>query len=99
MSAADGGRGGNPLRGRPPGFGRPGTEEAVEVPLTFDDNRLASLVFGQYDQNVAHIERRLGITATALGNHLVIKGPPDAAEKARRVFQKLYARVRTGGAR
>ena len=37
------------------------------MPLTFDDNRLASLVFGQYDQNVAHIERRLNVTATALG--------------------------------
>ena len=97
MSATDGGRGGSPLRGRPPGFGRPGADDGVEVPLTFDDNRLASLVFGQYDQNVAHIERRLGITATALGNHLVIKGPADAAEKARRVFQKLYARVRAGG--
>jgi len=97
LSATDGGRGGSPLRGRPPGFGRPGADDGVEVPLTFDDNRLASLVFGQYDQNVAHIERRLGITATALGNHLVIKGPADAAEKARRVFQKLYARVRAGG--
>jgi len=97
LSAADGGRGGNPLRGRPPGFGRPGTEEAVEVPLTFDDNRLASLVFGQYDQNVAHIERRLAVTATALGNHLVVKGSPDAAEKSRKVFERLYARVRKGG--
>ncbi|GLS66082.1 phosphate starvation protein PhoH [Methylobacterium oxalidis] len=71
--------------------------ETVEVSLTFDDNRLASLVFGQYDQNVAHIERRLGVTATALGNHLVVKGAPDAAEKARRVFERLYARVQGAG--
>ncbi len=63
---------------------RAGLSETVEVSLTFDDNRLASLVFGQYDQNVAHIERRLEVTATALGNHLVVKGAPDAAEKARR---------------
>ncbi|WP_232628618.1 PhoH family protein [Methylobacterium sp. Leaf118] len=76
---------------------RPGLAETVEVSLTFDDNRLASLVFGQYDQNVAHIERRLGITGTALGNHLVVKGAPDAAEKARRVFERLYARVQKGG--
>ena len=48
--------------------------------LTFDDNRLASLVFGQYDQNVAHLERRLGVTATAHGNHVVVKGSPEAAE-------------------
>ena len=76
---------------------RPGLSETVEVSLTFDDNRLASLVFGQYDQNVAHIERRLDVTATALGNHLVLKGAPDAAEKGRRVFERLYARVQKGG--
>ncbi|WP_238309651.1 PhoH family protein [Methylobacterium organophilum] len=74
-----------------------GLAETVEVSLTFDDNRLASLVFGQYDQNVAHIERRLDVTATALGNHLVVKGQPDAAEKARRVFERLYARVKRSG--
>ncbi|MCJ2112516.1 PhoH family protein [Methylobacterium sp. E-025] len=102
MASFDGtaGRSG-PLRGRGPaarplgpGFGH---DEPVEVSLTFDDNRLASLVFGQYDQNVAHIERRLEVTATALGNHVVLKGSPDATERARRVFEKLYARVRTGG--
>ncbi|MEE7459228.1 phosphate starvation-inducible protein PhoH [Methylorubrum populi] len=84
-------------RNNRPSPGRPGLAETVEVSLTFDDNRLASLVFGQYDQNVAHIERRLGITGTALGNHLVVKGAPEAAEKARRVFERLYARVQKGG--
>jgi len=97
LSASDGGGARGALRGRGPAALPAGSDEAVEVPLTFDDNRLASLVFGQYDQNVAHIERRLDVTATALGNHLVIKGPADAVETARRVFQKLYARVRTGG--
>ena len=98
MSPADGvsGRGGA-LRGRGPAAPTGDITETVEVSLTFDDNRLASLVFGQYDQNVAHIERKLEVTATALGNHLVVKGPPDAAEKARRVFERLYARVKTGG--
>ena len=87
---------GRTTKGRP-STGRGSLSEVVEVSLTFDDNRLASLVFGQYDQNVAHIERRLGVTATALGNHLVVKGSPDAAEKGRRVFERLYARVRKGG--
>jgi phosphate starvation-inducible PhoH-like protein len=82
---------------RPRGAGPRGPYETAEISLTFDDNRLASLVFGQYDQNVAHIERRLEVTATALGNHLVVKGPPDAAELARRVFEKLYDRARAGG--
>ena len=75
MSASDGAGARGALRGRGPAARPTGSDEVVEVPLTFDDNRLASLVFGQYDQNVAHIERRLEVTATALGNHLVIKGP------------------------
>ena len=87
---------GRALKGRGP-TARGGLSETVEVSLTFDDNRLASLVFGQYDRNVAHIERRLDVTATALGNHLVLKGAPDAAEKGRRVFERLYARVAKGG--
>ncbi|ACL55278.1 PhoH family protein [Methylobacterium nodulans] len=74
-----------------------GLSEAAEIAITFDDNRLASLVFGQYDQNVAHLERRLDVLATALGNHVVVKGTPDAAERARLVLETLYARVRDGG--
>ncbi|MCJ2047945.1 PhoH family protein [Methylobacterium sp. J-078] len=95
-SEGSSGRGG-PLRGRGPAARAGGLIETEEVSLTFDDNRLASLVFGQYDQNVAHIERRLGVTATALGNHLVVKGGVEAAEKARKVFERLYARVRASG--
>ncbi len=71
--------------------------EDTEVTLAFDDNRLASLVFGQYDQNVAHIERRLNVTATALGNHIALKGGPGSVETARRVFETLYARAEEGG--
>jgi phosphate starvation-inducible protein PhoH and related proteins len=82
-------------RGRAPN-GHPGLEEATEITLTFEDNRLASLVFGHYDQNLAHMERRLNVVANALGNHVVVKGAPDAAEKARRVLESLYERVRLG---
>ena len=34
-----------------------------QIVLTFDDNRLASVLFGQYGQNLALIERRLGVVA------------------------------------
>jgi phosphate starvation-inducible protein PhoH and related proteins len=81
----------------PTGPREDGRENAAEVTLAFDDNRLASLVYGQYDQNVAHIERRLNVTATALGNHIALKGGPGAVETARRVFETLYARAGEGG--
>jgi phosphate starvation-inducible PhoH-like protein len=78
--------------------GAPGLHEAAEISLTFDDNRLAGLVFGHYDQNIAHIERRLGVVLNALGNRIVIKGPPDSAARARLVLENLYNRVRREGA-
>jgi phosphate starvation-inducible PhoH-like protein len=71
-------------------------ETAAEITLAFEDNRLASLVFGQYDQNIAKIERKLGVTAQANGNHIVLKGPADACESARRVLENLYGRVKLG---
>ncbi|WP_406855656.1 MULTISPECIES: PhoH family protein [unclassified Alsobacter] len=77
---------------------RGGIAEAAEIKLTFEDNRLASLVFGQYDQNLAHLERRLGVVANANGNNVVLKGAPENTEQARRVLERLYERVRSGDA-
>ncbi|WP_084327787.1 PhoH family protein [Salinarimonas rosea] len=68
----------------------------AQISLTFDDNRLASLVIGHYDQNLAHLERRLGVLANANGNCVVLRGTPEAAEQARRVLESLYERVRDG---
>jgi phosphate starvation-inducible protein PhoH and related proteins len=67
-----------------------------EVALTFEDNRLTSLVFGQYDQNIAKLERRLGVVTNVNGNHIAIKGPQDACDHARRVLETLYAQVKQG---
>ena len=69
---------------------------AHEITIAFDDNRFASIVFGQYDQNLARVERRLGVTAQASGNHITIRGPADACQNARRVFENLYGRARAG---
>ncbi|WP_449257098.1 PhoH family protein [Bosea sp. (in: a-proteobacteria)] len=71
---------------------------ATEVTLTFEDNRLASLVFGQYDQNLAHLERRLGVVVNPNGNHATVKGPRETAEQAMRVLKTLYARAKAGAA-
>ncbi len=70
--------------------------EEAEIILTFDDNRLASLVFGQYDQNLAHLERRLNVAAIANGNRVTVKGTPEGSELARRVLEGLYERARQG---
>jgi phosphate starvation-inducible PhoH-like protein len=73
-----------------------GESSAPHVALTYDDNRLASLLFGQYGQNLAMIERRLGVVAEQRGNHVALEGSRDACEQARRVLDGLYARLKRG---
>src|SRR5271169_6291489 len=82
----------------------PETEESVfiapdntaQIVLTFDDNRLASSLFGQYGQNLALIERRLGVVANSRGNQVTVEGAREAADQARRVLESLYERLKRG---
>ena len=67
-----------------------------EISVTFENNRTASLIFGQYDHNIAHLERRLGVSAHANGNYVTIKGSVEACDKARRVLEALSLRVKSG---
>ena len=90
--------GGGTVGAVPVDEGLSGISEDAEISFAFDDNRLAGLVFGHYDQNLAHMERRLGVVLNALGNRVVVKGPPDSAARARRVLEKLYERVAREGA-
>ena len=74
----------------------PAGQASGEVTITFPDNRCASTLFGQYDQNLARVERGLGVTAHALGNQVTVKGAPDGCERARHVLQLLYDRIKGG---
>jgi phosphate starvation-inducible PhoH-like protein len=68
----------------------------TQTVLAFEDNRLASILFGQYGQNLALIERRLGVVAEQRGNHVTIEGSRGACEQARRVLEGLYEQIRKG---
>jgi phosphate starvation-inducible PhoH-like protein len=68
----------------------------TQIVLAFDDNRLASMLFGQYGQNLALIERRLGVVADQRGNHVAIEGAREAIEQARRVLETLYEQIKQG---
>lgn len=68
----------------------------VEAPHTFDDNRRASLVLGQFDQNLARIDRRLAVVTTANGNQVTIKGATAAVAKTKRILERLYERASSG---
>src|SRR3984885_10927763 len=71
-------------------------DNATQITLSFDDNRLASVLFGQYGQNLALIERRLGVVANSRGNQVTLDGSREACEQARRVLETLYERLKRG---
>jgi phosphate starvation-inducible PhoH-like protein len=72
------------------------TEPVTQIVVAFDDNRLASALFGQYGQNLSLIERRLGVTAEQRGNHVTVAGSRDGCEQARHVLEGLYDQLKRG---
>src|SRR5262245_56658237 len=68
----------------------------TQIMLAFDDNRHASVLFGQYGQNLTLIERRLNVVAEQRGNHVTLDGSRDAVEQARCVLEGLYEQVKRG---
>ena len=67
-----------------------------QIDLVFDNNRLASMLYGEFDQNLALLERRLGIDARARGNMVTLAGSPSALSLARRVLESLDDRLLEG---
>jgi phosphate starvation-inducible PhoH-like protein len=64
--------------------------------LSFDDNRLLSVLFGEHDQHLTLIENRLGVDITPRGNQLALRGAADARNNARRILNDLYERAARG---
>ncbi|MBB2751267.1 UNVERIFIED_ORG: phosphate starvation-inducible PhoH-like protein [Rhizobium aethiopicum] len=65
--------------------------------LTFENNRFASELFGQFDQNLKLLEERLNIDARARGNSVVISGDVVTTNQARRTLDYLYEKLQKGG--
>ena len=72
------------------------TEALTQIVVAFDDNRLASALFGQYGQNLALIERRLGLNLEQRGNHVTVAGARDTCEQARHILEGLYDQLKRG---
>lgn len=73
-----------------------GASDMAHVVLSFDDNRLASALFGQFDEHLALLEQRLGVDARARGNKVELRGEAAACEQARRSMDYLYERLQRG---
>jgi phosphate starvation-inducible PhoH-like protein len=72
--------------------------ESPRVVVPFEDNRLLTLLLGEYDSNLALIEDRLGIDAHAHGNVVILTGSAASCAVARVVLETLYRRVAKGEA-
>ncbi|MET3778543.1 PhoH family protein [Rhizobium alvei] len=72
------------------------SSDANHFVLTFENNRLASQLFGQFDQNLKLIEDKLSIDARARGNTVSITGELNATNLARRTLDYLYDRLQSG---
>ncbi|WP_228259609.1 PhoH family protein [Siculibacillus lacustris] len=70
--------------------------DLTHVVLAFDDNRLIGDLYGEFDQNLAEIERRLKVTVIAHGNQVTVKGGHDACDRARQVLESLWERLQDG---
>jgi phosphate starvation-inducible PhoH-like protein len=69
---------------------------ASQLELAFDDNRLAAQLYGDFDQNLALLEQRLGVSATPRGNHVLLKGSASSIDQGRRVLESLYGLLEEG---
>ncbi|WP_171100555.1 PhoH family protein [Ruegeria sp. HKCCD7255] len=67
-----------------------------EVLVEFPDNRLLIDLCGEYDRNLAEIERQLSVQIVRRGNQLVVMGEEDAQKQAVEVLQALYTRLEGG---
>ena len=68
----------------------------MQLTLTYDDNRLAMQLFGQYEENLALLEKRLDLKATSRGNQVHLHGSDEACAIGADVLDGLYARLERG---
>ena len=71
-------------------------QDMQEIAVEFPDNFLLIDLCGEYDRNLAEIEKTLGVQILRRGNLLVIIGDAAAAGEARDVLQALYQRLEQG---
>ena len=81
---------------RAPGSVGPGGAGVVPRLLQFEDNTLLPLLYGEHDQNLARLEKQLGVSLVSRGNRLAIHGPEDSTLAASEAIEALYERLKKG---
>ena len=64
--------------------------------MTFDDNALVALLYGNHDRHLVRMEQLANVQLSARGNQLAIAGTPDDAMVAHKALGALYERLKRG---
>ena len=67
-----------------------------EVKLTFEDNNLARLLYGDLNKNLTTVEKTVGVSVKARGNELALKGLKHEVEVATLALKQLYELLKAG---
>jgi phosphate starvation-inducible PhoH-like protein len=68
----------------------------TNLELSFDDNRLLPLLFGEHGQFLTRLEKQTGTRLVSRGNVLSITGGDESAQAARAAILALWDRVKAG---
>lgn len=64
--------------------------------MTFDDNALLAVLYGNHDRNLVRIEQLANVQLSARGNQLAISGTAEDAAVAHKALAGLYERLKRG---
>lgn len=62
----------------------------LEIDLEPSDNRRLASLCGPFDDNIKHLERRLGVEISYRGNFFTIVGKPHTSAAALEIIKTLY---------
>lgn len=65
-----------------------------EIIIEFAENDLATLLFGEYNDHLSYLEKKLDVNISDRGNLLRISGTQDSITKAQIVLQSLYTQLK-----
>jgi phosphate starvation-inducible PhoH-like protein len=64
--------------------------------MTFDNNALLVVLYGDHDRHLVRIEQLANVQLSARGDQLAITGMPDDAALAQKALSSLYERLKRG---
>jgi len=67
-----------------------------EIKLTFDDNNLTRLLYGDLNKNLSTIEKTVGVSVKTRGNELTLEGLQHEVDLAAIALKQLYELLKAG---